>query len=295
MKYSLGTVQFGTNYGIEGNCKPRYESAEEMLSFAIDKGINCFDTASAYGDSEDVLGRFLNGRNDLNLLKIVSKLHPYAFDDQPKEQWPDIALENAKDSLTRLHIQSFEAYLFHKSQSIFDIDAVNALIEVKNSGLAKRIGVSIYTPEEAIKALDYKEVGAIQVPYNVFDQRLDRFHFFERAKDQNVIIFARSSLLQGLATMAPEHLPERVCFAKNYVVNYRKICTKYSIGVVEAAIGYVSSNPNIDYIVFGVDNIEQMQDYISFRGRKLPDDMIRDLKEAFAEVDEKLVNPSLWR
>ena len=58
-KITLGTVQLGINYGINNaDGKPTEEMAGKVLSTAINGGITSFDTSSAYGTSEKVLGNF---------------------------------------------------------------------------------------------------------------------------------------------------------------------------------------------------------------------------------------------
>ena len=58
-KMSLGTVQFGLHYGIANDVgKPPEEQSYEMLKAALDNGVTSIDTAHAYGDSEDIIGRF---------------------------------------------------------------------------------------------------------------------------------------------------------------------------------------------------------------------------------------------
>ena len=146
-----------------------------------------------------------------------------------------------------------------------------------------------------MKALEYSAIGAIQIPYNLFDHRLDRCGFFTKAKEQGVIVFARSSLLQGLIMMNPEQLPPRVSFAKEYLMQFRFLCEKYSVSPLDAAVGFVGSKPEIDYIVFGADNMRQLNEYISMKNTVLPNGLLKEIEDMFLTVDERLVNPSLWR
>ena len=60
--------------------------------------------------------------------------------------------------------------------------------------------------------------------------------FFEEAMKKGVRVFARSSLLQGLAVMDPQDLPSRVSFAKDYLLKYHNICTKYQMSKLDVAI-----------------------------------------------------------
>ena len=295
MKLCLGTVQFGMNYGVQGNGQPHREKVYDMLSYASSHGISVFDTASAYGEAEDVLGDYIRSYPDVSQnMRLVSKLRPDAFREQPVSNWSHVVENNAIESLKRLGIGKFEAYLFHNAAYIFNPNAVESMSVIIEKGYADKIGVSIYTPEEAMKALEYTQIGAIQVPYNVFDRRLDKCGFFEKALAQGVNVYARSSLLQGLVMMNPDNLPERVEFAKNYLTEYMRICKQFDISPLSAAIGYVTSKKGIDYVVFGVDNMQQLSEYIEIERQNIPQGLVETFDLAFDDVEEKLVNPALW-
>lgn len=296
MNFCLGTVQFGIDYGIQGNKKPGQTEVNDMIHTAMKNNIVYFDTASAYGDAESVLGEYLRSYpNAKQEMHIISKLNPRAFENGNVEEWKKIAVQEAERSLKCIGVSQFYAYLFHNAEYIYDKSAVSALSEVKKSNLAQKIGVSVYTPEEAMKALEYPEIEAIQIPYNVFDRRLDKVNFFQKAKERNVVVFARSSLLQGFVMMNPEQLPSKVLFAKNYLVDYLNICSKYKCSPLKVAIGYVAQKRGIDYVVFGVDCLSQLEEYISISDFKLSDEMVMELNQTFENVEEKLVNPSMWK
>ena len=295
MDFCLGTVQLGMRYGIQDNGRPSLEETEQILSDALSVGIQYFDTAAAYGDAENVLGSFsLRYQKQAKQMRIISKLNPYAFQDVPREKWKDATLENAEESLKRVKKDRFAAYLFHNAAHIFDPDAVEALDSVRKEGLAQLIGVSIYTPQEAMRALEYQQIGAIQIPYNVFDQRLDQCGFFAAARKKKIQIFARSSLLQGLVLMQPYRLPDNMRFAIPYLTKFLSICNDFNFSPLHAAIGYVSAHPDINYVVFGVDNRIQLSEYIAMRSMTIPEKIRAAFVEAFGDVEEKLVNPSLW-
>lgn len=294
MKYCLGTVQFGLEYGIQGNGKPNIDGVRDIIEYAFHKGIDMFDTAAAYGTAENVVGGILAENKNLSQIHIISKLSPTAFNGVEPQRWTDIAVSEAEESLIRLRTNKLYAYLFHNAFNIFNEAAVEALYAVYEKGIAERVGVSIYTPEEAMKALDYKQIRAVQIPYNVFDQRLDQTGFFKKAKERDVLIFARSSLLQGLLLMNPEHLPEKVQFAKKYLKRFLKICDSFSCDPLKAAVSFVGSNEDIDYVVFGTDTQKQLKEYLSVQDYIMPQEMMTAFQEAFECVEDRVVNPSLW-
>ncbi len=57
--YALGALMFATQVG---NTDP--EDSIRIIHKALDAGINLVDTADSYGDSEEVVGRALEGRRD---------------------------------------------------------------------------------------------------------------------------------------------------------------------------------------------------------------------------------------
>ena len=66
-KLALGTVQFGLNYGVTNqNGQVSIREVKNILNLAKDNGIDTLDTASDYGNSEQVLGEI--GVNDCQII-----------------------------------------------------------------------------------------------------------------------------------------------------------------------------------------------------------------------------------
>ncbi|MCD4670367.1 MAG: aldo/keto reductase, partial [Actinomycetia bacterium] len=59
-RFTIGTVQIGTTYGIDTLGKPSDKEAQSILKYSVDNGINVFDTGLDYGDSEELIGKFLS-------------------------------------------------------------------------------------------------------------------------------------------------------------------------------------------------------------------------------------------
>ena len=295
MKLCLGTVQFGMDYGIQGAKKASHNEIDRILDYATGHGIAHLDCAAAYGEANNVVGRYIrNSKYGREWFRIISKIPAGAFDKSDSADWSEIALQNARQELETIGVDKFEAYLFHNASLLYKEGAVSALYQVKTEGLSNKIGVSVYSPDEAIKALSYKEIEVIQAPYNVFDHRLDKCDFFKKAGEKGVEIYARSTLLQGLIMMHPNELPKKMRFAGRYISGFRELCKKAGFSPLEAAISYVMQRPGVNYIVFGVDNIDQLRDYISIAEHTMPPEFFSELNREFEGVDEKLVNPTLW-
>lgn len=285
MKFILGTVQLGLDYGIQENEQPDINEALRILNTAYAAGITIFDTASTYGLAENILNRFLSQTQiQKDSISIITKA---------KSPIKDLG-NSIKSSLSRLGINKLEGFLFHDPNYIFDPKAIDALKEIKDRGLTNKIGASIYTPEQAAKALEYDVIDLIQVPYNVFDRRLDKCGFFELAREKDIEVHARSVLLQGLLMIDSEHLPKHMVFAKPYIELFRTICRENNLDPFNAAVQFVLKHEHINGMVFGVDNTMQLEEYLALD----LDDTGIDIRSIFNrnifEENEKLIMPNLW-
>jgi len=295
-KLVLGTVQFGLDYGINNqNGKPAREKSIEMLNFAHNRGIKTFDTAYAYGDAEEILGEFLQNINSDEKVKIITKLKPNILLVSQDEIY-DIIANNFKESLKRLKRDYVDGYLLHTPEYIREEKIVTALNDLKKLGLVKKIGVSIYEEEDAIFAAKLDVVDYIQVPYSIFDQRLDKTDFFQLAKKNKKTIFGRSAFLQGLFFMSEERIPSHLQNVKVYFRELDKIISKYNLSRGQIALLFSLKNKNIDYVVFGVDNVEQLQEDINIAEQDIDcEQCIKELKDKFVNIEKNIIFPSLWK
>ena len=75
--YALGTLMFATSIG-----NPTRRTRSAIIHKALDAGINLVDTADAYGDSEEVVGKALQGRRD-NVVLATKFSRPIGRGPQP--------------------------------------------------------------------------------------------------------------------------------------------------------------------------------------------------------------------
>ncbi|HCN38012.1 MAG TPA: aldo/keto reductase, partial [Bacteroidetes bacterium] len=77
MNFTLGTAQLGLDYGIANSSgKPDKNSAFEILNQSVKSGVRYYDTAAAYGNSEEILGEFFSSHN--SDVFIITKIPPVA-------------------------------------------------------------------------------------------------------------------------------------------------------------------------------------------------------------------------
>lgn len=295
MKLCLGTVQQGMAYGINNQYgKPSKETSLQIFHAAVKNGITTFDTAQAYGDAEVLLGDYLKEYGNREEIKIISKLQPNCLDSQTN--FYDVMRRECEGSLQRIGIQQLDGYLFHTPGYIRDPAAVWALKRLKEEKLVKNIGVSIYEIEDGDFAIQTGVVDYIQLPFSVFDQRGLTSGFLKRAKEAGITTFTRSMFLQGLYFMNEASLPDKVEQAKPMLEKFNHLLEIYQLNREDVLIQFVKMCDGIDYIVLGVDTIEQLaQDISIFRKNDcLPKEAYEHIRAEFREISNSVIIPSLW-
>lgn len=288
-KLCLGTVQLGTKYGIKNELgrQPTNEESFAVLRKAIDFGIEYFDTASVYGNAESILGDFGICKYPV---QVISKLRPDLEADV------QVVLREIHQSLERLQTQFIYGYMLHRASDFYRKGILDGLMLAKEKGLIRTIGVSIYEPEDALRVVADSRVDSIQVPYNVFDQRLDQTDFFELAEKNNVMVFARSAFLQGLLLMDETQLPTNLLLARPWLNQFHSIARDYNFSYMEAALLFSYCHEGIDQVVFGVDSVKQMESnlYIILKHKSFGLCQ-KELKQSFGNVERGIITPNLWR
>lgn len=294
----LGTVQLGMKYGLNNtHGQPSKEDSVAILDAAFASGIDTFDTAYAYGTAEDVLGDWISSRALGDKVSVISKMKPHALNDYPDGTLAsDVVRMEIEKSLHRLHINALDGYLLHSPYYIYSKHVMASLHKAKASGAVRNIGVSTYDEDDALQAVQLG-IDYIQVPYNVFDQRLDATDFFALAKKNNVIVFARSPFLQGLLLMEPGSLPPHLLYARPQLEQFIEITQRHRISRVEASLLFTHIHCPADRIVFGVETLPQLKETIAVGKQfssSIGDSWVKEIVECFKGTDRAIVNQSLW-
>lgn len=296
MELCLGTVQFGMDYGIKGQKQPSVDQAVDMLEYATHNGITTIDTANAYGTAEDVVGVFLLKKTvSRDKLFIISKFRPNLLDEVSPNEYYSVMRANLENTLSRLHTDYLDSYLLHSARYVFDDEIIETLNRMKRDGLVRRVGVSIYEPEEAKKCIDRPNVEFMQLPYSIFDQRMEKAGVFEYAKKDNILIHSRSAFIQGLILMNENEVPDFLSKAKPIVRKIDVLCHRHGISRISLAMNYVKQQSRISHLVFGVDNINQLKENIQIFQEDIPADIIEDIAKEFTDIEADIVMPSLWK
>lgn len=291
MKIGLGTVQFGIDYGISNiSGKTRSPEVGRILSLARENGVRLIDTASMYGDSEEVMGRFLEPGTDFN---IVTKTPAFKTPMISREQASQL-VDSFHQSLEGLGQESLCGLLAHHAADLLKeggellLEAMEAL---KFEGLLRKIGVSVYTGEEIDRVLDLFTPDIVQLPLNVFDQRLIHSGHLRRLKQLGVEIHARSIFLQGLLLMDPDDTPAYFNPVRSHLIRYSTWLVQNNFNRLDAAIQFGIQQEELGIVLVGVCSAEQLKGVLHSLEHPLP--MKLDFSQ-WAIEDERYINPVLW-
>lgn len=278
-KLGLGTVQFGCNYGISNaNGQVPPDEVSRIIDFAGSSGITYIDTASTYGNSEEVLGHF-----DLSNFKIITKtikthkdLDLYANIKLFKT-----ALEESKRKLSK---NKMYGLLFHDANDLLSSYGKNlwelATDFKQEEGLSK-IGVSVYNPEELKQIISLYPIEIVQLPLNIFDQRF--VPLLKDLKRQGIEIHTRSAFLQGLLLMEPEKVNE-------YFSSIVPILKSIPEPKIAYALNFIKNLPEIDRIIVGCTSLQEIQEIVNMYFTN-----VGEIEYSKFKVDDvRMINPSLW-
>ena len=285
MRLVLGTAQFGLEYGIANPFgRPTLSAVREILDCARRCAVGMLDTAIAYGDSETRLGKLGTSGFD-----VVTKLPsvPPGCDDV--SAWVRDMIEG---SLRRLGAAELYGLLLHRPADLLATGGTalaDALLEAKSSGRVRKIGVSIYEPDDLFAIARVCPLDLVQAPFNLLDRRLVTSSWLERLRLQGTEIHARSIFLQGLLLMPRHNIPTKFAPWSGIFDRWTDWLADIDASPLEACIGYAMSYPGIDRVVVGVDNPEQLA-YIM---RAVSQPRCLPWPDIGCE-DERLINPGMW-
>jgi len=262
-KLAIGSAQFGLDYGLSSIGQPVPErEVRSILELAAQNDIELIDTAAAYGTAEAVLGKTID--SDLNF-RIVSKI-PSTNSITGVQEKLGFIKECFENSLEKLKRQNIHALLLHNADELVE-NAGAAIFDLledwKQQGLVEKIGVSAYEHEKIEEIIDRYQFDVIQIPINVFDQRLLSNEFLSGIKSRGIEIHARSAFLQGLLLITPENLPRYFQPIEKHIASWHDFARNIGLTPLEAALIFLREIEEIDYIIVGTRSREQLEETIA--------------------------------
>jgi len=237
----------------------------DVLSYAIDHGINYIDTAPDYrdGKSEMIIGSIMKKRRDEVVL--ASKWHPWR-NTEKKE-----ILDSLDQSLKRLQTDHLDIIFVHQvgrtsggegKERLDNPYIYEAFNEAKSAGKVKHLGVSAHDG-------DLIDVMVHALKIDLFDVILCKYSFLDYPKQNELFQVAQE---KGVGVVAMKSLAgargENISKFQSGDTTYR-----------QAALKWVLSNPNVSNLIISINTIKEVDEYVASAGNTLKKTDLRMLKD----------------
>lgn len=167
------------------------DDANKLIEKALEFGINFIDTARGYTVSESLIGGALSGKRH----KVILATKSMARDR-------DGLKRDIETSLNNLNTDYIDLYQFHNIARLQDFEkvmakggALEAMLEYKDNGIIKNIGITGHYLEVIEKAIEYDVFDTIQYPYNAVETQGSEL--FRKAHEKNLGIIAMKPFAGG--------------------------------------------------------------------------------------------------
>ncbi len=297
----LGTAQLGMPYGAANTLgQPSAEDATMILRAAVTAGVRWIDTAAAYGSAEQRIGVALPGGRRAH---IATKLAPL---DDLDETASVGAIRRAVDdsvrrSCARLGTDRLDVLLLHRARHLTLADGAvwNKLKELRDEGVLYDLGVSVYTPEEALTALACADVRHLQLPFNALDWRWRASGVIQAlGRRPDVTVHARSALLQGLLAAGEDAQWPTIEGVDPEQLRANLWHLTRDLGrdsPADLCLAYVRAHDWIDGVVVGMESLAQLALNLAlFKRPALTADEIAKVDDVLPRAAEDLLNPARW-
>ncbi|MBR2340964.1 MAG: aldo/keto reductase [Clostridia bacterium] len=232
-------------------------AVREMIAYAMEKGVNYYDTAWGYhsGNSEKVMGEVL-GEYPRESFYLATKFPGYDLKNMDKVE------EIFETQLKKCGVEYFDFYMFHNVCEA-NVDAYldekygiyEYLIKQKKNGRIRHLGFSTHGNLDTMKRfLDAygKDMEFCQIQLNWLDWKMQNAKAkVELLKEWNIPVWVMEPVRGGkLATIEPE-------FANTLK------CLRPETSVVEWAFRFLQSIPTVTVTLSGMSNMEQLKQNIA--------------------------------
>ncbi|MCA9539956.1 MAG: aldo/keto reductase [Myxococcales bacterium] len=196
----LGCMGMSDFYG-----KADDTASTALLHYALDCGMNFFDTADMYGPwtNERLVGAALRGRRDEAVIATkfgVMRTESGGFLGINGK--PEYVRSACDASLKRLGVDTIDLYYQHRVDSSTPIEeTVGAMAELVAAGKVRFLGLSEATPEQVRRAQAVHPITALQTEYSLWS-RDPEAELLDTCQELGITFVAYSPLGRGFLTGA---------------------------------------------------------------------------------------------
>jgi aryl-alcohol dehydrogenase-like predicted oxidoreductase len=296
-RLGVGTAAFGLDrYGITAPGEGNVDPAEGIANVhrAVEGGVNFFDTAPAYGRSEELLGEALADHKDCLVATKVPI--PENVDEISQSELTQRVNESLDESLRRLRREVLDVVQIHNAtvHVLEQGNVVSCLERAREAGKLRYIGASVYGEEAALATIRTGKIQILQVALSLLDQRM-RDRVIPEARTAGLGVLTRSALLKGALTKRAQWLPpglQALSRASERVVRELDTCWE---SLPSMALRFCLSVEGVHCVLSGVRNSAEIEDCLAACAEGPIAPGLLTKAYGLALSDDLLLNPSHWR
>ncbi|SDG26175.1 aryl-alcohol dehydrogenase (NADP+) [Lentzea fradiae] len=284
--YGLGTLMFATQVG-----NPDPQDSLKILHKALDAGINLVDSADAYGDSEEVVGKALEGRRD-DVVLTTKVSRPMGTDPNRQgasRRWITTAVDN---SLRRLRTDHIDVYQVQRPDPDTDIEeTLSVLTDLVRAGKIRAFGTSTMPASNLVEAHWVAERRGLhrfrteQPPYSILNRGIER-EVLPVAQQYGMGVLVWGPLGQGMLTgrVRRDRTTDvtRAKFFKVFgderrldvVEQLISLAAEAGLSMPHLAMSFATTHPAVSSALLGVRTMEQLDDLLAGLDVVLSDDVL---------------------
>lgn len=259
------------------------DQAQTVLNAVLDQGITFIDTSIDYGQSEELIGRFIAGRRADFILASKCGCLVGAAPAPPGERNPHIftrenIVAGVNQSLARMKTDYLDVLQFHASpskQTLEEHDAIQTVLDLKREGKVRFIGMSSTLPNIE-DHIDMGVFDAFQIPYSA----LQREHedVISRAARAGAGIIIRGGVARGGPAQDKQRDDALELWQKAQLDDLLDDMTR-----MEFMLRFTLSHPDLHTTIVGTINPHHLQDNLNAaRKGPLPPDLYEEAKRRLA-------------
>lgn len=286
----IGTWQWGTGYWGYGKGYTK-EDLYKAFKKALDLGINFFDTAEIYGQSEKLLGEFIDKEGREGLV-IATKVWPWHSTFEG-------TVRAAERSLKKLRVGHIDLYQVHWPNPLVSLsETMKAFDKLYLEGKVRVAGLSNFGVKGIMKArkvLRYVKLVSDQVEYNMLERGVEE-ELLPYLQKEEITLIAYSPLAQGLLAGKLMKRPKDIIRATNpFFSGYnlkrirplievlRRTAEERDVSIVQVSLNWLLSKKGVIPIP-GVKNEGQVADIAEAMSWDLKDSELKEIEETLGRV-----------
>ncbi len=294
---AFGGVEIGLPYGIGVHTSADMPSDAEsvhLLHQALELGITFFDTARAYGRSEEIMGQAFKDRREQVILCSKCSL-PGSTDSGFEKTGASAAVRRSlQESLAALQTDYLDVLMLHNA----DLVALNqesvseTFAELRDKGVIRATGVSTYSMAETDLAIDKGVWDVIQISFNLMDQR--QAALFDKAQKAGVGLMVRSVLLKGVLSDRGRDLHPELERIARHRDRYNDFLDETSPTLSVLATKFALSFDQVSSVLVGIDRPEYLYQAATTADGSYLDEAALARLRALSFPDPEFIDLRVW-